>query len=285
MPTVDAASHPPAAPGDPFSVAAADGERIRDRLGAHRVAVVAGSGWAAAFDALGERRSEIDVGDLDGFAAPGVAGHHGRLRSIDVGGVGVLALLGRVHLYEGHDVPTVVHGVRAAVMSGCEVVVLTNAAGSLRPEVGVGRAVLISDHLNLTGSNPMVGPGPFPDDRSRFVDLTDCYDPDIRAAALAADAGLVEGVYAGLLGGSFETPAEIRALRSIGADLVGMSTVLEAVAARHLGARVVGVSLVTNLAAGLADSVDADEVLRAGAAATTRLTEVLHLLCTLPPGT
>lgn len=278
-----------APPGGPFAAAAGDAARIRERLGAHRVAVVSGSGWSAAFDGLGTTLDELDVTELEGFAAPGVDGHHGTLRSVEVDGARVLAMLGRVHLYEGHDVATVVHGVRAAVMSGCEVVVLTNAAGSLRPEVGVGTAVVLSDHLNLTGANPMVGPGPFPVGHPRFVDLTDCYDPAIRAAALSADPDLVDGVYAGLLGGSFETPAEIRALRVLGADLVGMSTVLEAIAARHLGARVVGVSLVTNLAAGMAPSVDADEVLEAGAAATPRLTEVLRLICTLagttPAGT
>jgi purine-nucleoside phosphorylase len=266
------------AAGDAFAAAAADAGRIRDALGPHRVAVVLGSGWADAAERLGPTRAELPVTELPGFAAPTVEGHHGRLRSVEVDGAPVLVQLGRVHLYEGHDAATVVHGVRAAVLAGCEVVVLTNAAGSLRPEVGVGTPVLVADHLNLTGANPMVGPGPFPAGRPRFVDLTGCYDPALRAAARAADPSLVEGTYAGLLGGSFETPAEIRMLATLGADLVGMSTVLEAVAARHLGARVAAVSLVTNLAAGLTDGIDHEEVLDAGAAAAERLAGVLRLL-------
>lgn len=264
--------------GTPFELAAADAALVRSRLGAHDVAVVLGSGWAGAGERLGRVLDEVPMADLAGLPAPTVEGHPGRIASVDVDGVRTLVFLGRVHLYEGHPVAAVVHGVRTAVLAGCGTVVLTNAAGSLRPEVGVGSPVLVSDHLNLTGANPLVGRGPFPAGHPRFVDLTRLYSPRLREAARAADPSLAEGVYAGLLGGSFETPAEIRMLRTLGADLVGMSTVLEAVAAHHLGAEVAGVSLVTNLAAGLADHVDHLEVLAAGDASADRLVDVLGLL-------
>jgi purine-nucleoside phosphorylase len=175
-----------------------------------------------------------------------------------------------------------VSGVRAAVLAGCEVVVLTNAAGSLRPELAVGTTVVISDQLNLTGTNPMAGPEPPDGLPSRFVDLTDLYSSRLRSALRQRRPARAEGVYAGLLGGSFETPAEIRMLGSSGADLVGMSTVLEAIAAKHLGAEVVGLSLVTNLAAGLQERVDHLEVLDVGVSAgdemAAALTDVLQVV-------
>jgi len=214
--------------------------------------------------------------ELRGLPAPTVPGHGGTVASVDVDGVPVLVLAGRTHLYEGHPVATVVHAVRAAVLSGCPTVLLTNAAGSLRPDVGVGRAVVISDQLNLTGTNPLCGPEPPGQPGNRFTDLTRLYSPRLRAAALAHDDTITEGVYAGLLGGSFETPAEIRMLATLGADLVGMSTVLEAIAAHHLGAEVFGVSLVTNLAAGLAPDIDHQEVLAAGVAAEDTLIALLR---------
>jgi purine-nucleoside phosphorylase len=188
----------------------------------------------------------------------------------------VLVIGGRVHLYEGHSPAAVVHLVRAAVLAGCERVVLTNAAGSLRPEVRPGTPVLISDHLNLMGASPMVGAAPPQVLGSRFVDLGDLYERTMRASLRDRRPDLVEGVYAGLLGGSFETPAEIRMLRTLGADLVGMSTVLEAIAAHHLGAGVVGLSLVTNLAAGLQPHVDHQEVLDVGSASVDRLLDLLR---------
>jgi purine-nucleoside phosphorylase len=157
------------------------------------------------------------------------------------------------------------------VLSGCGVVILTNAAGSLRADFPVGTAVLLSDHLNLTGASPLVGPAP-PEDRGRFADLTDAYSPRLRALAREVEPGLPEGIYAALLGGAYETPAEVRMLRLLGADLVGMSTALETIAARHLGAEVLGVSLVTNQAAGLgATPLDHAEVLAAGSAAGDRM--------------
>jgi purine-nucleoside phosphorylase len=187
----------------------------------------------------------------------------------------VLLVSGRSHLYEGHPVDTVVHLVRSIVLSGCSTVVLTNAAGALRPGLGIGDAVLIADHLNLTGANPMAGPPPPEGLPGRFVDLTGLYDAGVRERLRGRRPGLSEGIYAGLLGGSFETPAEIRMLATMGADLVGMSTVLEAIAARHLGATVVGVSLVTNLAAGLQDHIGHQDVLDAAAAARDELHALL----------
>lgn len=264
----------------PYRLASTAAEAIRDQLGAHNVAVVLGSGWRDAADTLGAVQSEIPSHELPGVEAPTVSGHEGVLRSVSVptgsGEQRLLVLAGRSHLYEGHRPDTVVHLVRSAVLSGCERVVLTNAAGSLREEVGIGRVVVVSDHLNLMGADPMVGAAPPEHLGSRFVDLTDLYDAQLRAALADRRPDLVEGVYAGLLGASFETPAEIRMLRTLGADLVGMSTVLEAIAAHHLGARVTALSLVTNLAAGLQPSIDHLEVLAAGEAARSEMSDVLR---------
>jgi purine-nucleoside phosphorylase len=230
----------------------------------HDVAVVLGSGWVPAADALGQPAVELAVTDLPGFLPPTVAGHAGRLRSVEMSGRRVLVLLGRTHLYEGRGVEPVVHPVRTAVAAGCRTVVLTNAAGGLRPDVAVGSPVLISDHLNLTARSPLVGP--------EFVDLTDLYAPRLRALAREVEPALDEGVYAALPGPHYETPAEIRMLRTLGADLVGMSTALEAIAARAAGAEVLGVSLVTNLAAGITGApLDHAEVLAAGAASAARM--------------
>jgi purine-nucleoside phosphorylase len=263
--------------GEPYSAARAAADAIRERLGDHRVALVLGSGWAQVVPMLGEERAAVAMPDLPGFPAPAVEGHAGRAHSVDAGGVPLLVLAGRAHLYEEHPVAAVVHGVRAAVMAGCRAVLLTNAAGSLDPANGPGTPVLISDHLNLTGANPMTGPDPPAGIPARFSDLSDLYSPRLRTAAAAAVPGIAEGVYAGLLGGSYETPAEIRMLRALGADLVGMSTVLEAIAARHLGAEVLGVSLVTNLAAGLSPAaLDHEEVLATGRASVGRLAELLR---------
>jgi purine-nucleoside phosphorylase len=265
---------------DPWEQAAAAATAIAARTGvaSHEVAVVLGSGWAVAADGLGELVAEVPVGELPGFAAPAVLGHVPTVRSVRTGsGRAVLVLLGRVHAYEGHGQDAVVHGVRSAVLSGCRSVLLTNAAGGLRAGLQVGQPVLIADHLNLTGTSPLLGPAAPPElAPARFVDLTEAWSPRLRALARAADPSLEEGVYAGLLGPQYETPAEIRMLRTLGADLVGMSTVSEAIAARHLGAEVLGLSLVTNLAAGLGDThLDHVEVLKAGASSASSLAGVL----------
>jgi purine-nucleoside phosphorylase len=217
--------------------------------------------------------------DIVGFPPPAVAGHAGTISSVAVGGHAVLVLAGRAHLYEGHPPASVVHGVRTAVLAGCRTVVLTNAAGSLRADLPVGRPVLISDHLNLTGTSPLLGPAPPDPYPARFVDLSDAYSARLRVLARSVDPSLPEGVYAALLGGAYETPAEIRMLLELGADLVGMSTALETIAAVHLGAEVLGLSLVTNLAAGLAASpLDHVEVLAAGASAAASLGELLRAI-------
>lgn len=237
-------------------------------FGQHDVLIVLGSGWVPAADALGRADAEGAITDLPGFQAPGVAGHTGRWRSLDVGGRRVLVLLGRTHLYEGLGTDVVVHGVRVAAAAGCRAVVLTNAAGGLRDGMAVGQPVLVADHLNLTARSPLSG--------ARFVDLTDLYARRLRALARQVDATLEEGVYAALPGPHYETPAEIRMLRTLGADLVGMSTALEAIAARAEGLEVLAVSLVTNLAAGMTgEPLDHAEVLAAGAASAARIGAVL----------
>ena len=253
---------------DPFAAAAASASALAQRTGLphHDVAVVRGSGWAPAADALGPPVAEVPLAELGGFPAPAVAGHVAAVRSVLVGARRVLVFLGRVHLYEGHSPAAVVHGVRTAIAGGCGTVVLTNAAGGIRADLGPGRPVLISDHLNLTGSSPLAGLAPGgPDGRPLFTDLTDVYSARLRATVRAREPALAEGVYAALTGPQYETPAEIRMLRSVGADLVGMSTALEAIAARHLGADVLGLSLVTNVAAGLSEQkLDHQDVLATG---------------------
>jgi purine-nucleoside phosphorylase len=262
----------PVPPNDPAALAARAAEELTAALGdGHDVAVVMGSGWAPAADAFGETLASVGIGDLPGFAAPTVTGHGGEIRSVRIGGHKVLLFLGRTHLYEDRGVEPVVHGIRTAAAAGVRTVVLTNAAGGLSPDHRVGQAVLISDHLNLTARSPLVG--------GTFVDLTDLYSARLRALAKEIDPSLAEGVYAALPGPHFETPAEIRMLRTMGADLVGMSTALEAIAARAAGVEVLGLSMVTNAAAGMTgEALDHVEVLEAGKAAAGRLGEFLVAL-------
>jgi purine-nucleoside phosphorylase len=273
---------------DPYQAAQDSAARLAELTGQprHDAVVVLGSGWAPAADALGAVDAEVPLAELGGFPQPRVGGHSPVVRSVQAGSVRALVFLGRVHLYEGHDVATVVHSVRTAVATGCQVVVLTNAAGGIREGYRVGQTVLIRDHLNLTGRSPLSGRPPPPGYPSRFVDLTDLYSARLRTLAAEADDGLTEGVYAAMPGPHYETPAEIRMLRMGGADLVGMSTVLEAIAARHLGAEVLAISLVSNLAAGLAPhGLDHAEVLAAGQAATGRMGSLLAgLLPVVVPG-
>jgi len=263
---------------DPFALAGRAASEVLAWCGGHRprVAVVLGSGWLPAADTLGTPIDERPTTGLAGYPVPTVAGHHGSLRRLDVGASGVLVLVGRVHLYEGRTESEVVHAVRTAVLVGCDTVILTNAAGSIRAEWAPGTAVAISDHLNLTNRSPLSGEPPPEPFGSRFVDLSATYSPRLRGLARTVSPDLPEGVYAALLGPHYETPAEIRMLRTMGADLVGMSTALEAIAARHLGAEVLGLSLVTNLAAGVsATPLDHREVLAAGAAAAPGLGRLL----------
>jgi purine-nucleoside phosphorylase len=248
---------------------------LAKRTGAltHDVAVVLGSGWRPAADAFGPPVVEVPVADLPGFTPPGAPDHAGVARSVEVAGHRVLVLLGRTHLYEGHGPAQVVHPVRTACAAGARTVILTNAAGGIDPSYEVGQPVLVADHLNLTATSPLVGPA--------FVDLTDAYDPGLRALARQIDPSLVEGVYAGLRGPHFETPAEIRMLRTLGADLVGMSTVLETIAARAAGARVAAVALVSNPAAGTVDApIDHLGVIEAVHASAARTGALLERLVT-----
>ena len=262
----------------PFELAAEAAAEIRRWAGPpdHDVAVVLGSGWQGVADGLGSAEIERPTAGVTGFAAPTVAGHQGQLRSLTVAGRRVLLLIGRTHLYEDRSPAEVVHPVRAAVIAGVRVVILTNAAGGLDPEMRPGQAVLIRDHINLTGASPMSGSPPPAPYRGRFVDLTELYPVELRRLAKEVDHALTEGVYAGLRGPHYETPAEVAMLRGLGADLVGMSTTLEAIAAHHLRASVLGISLVTNLAAGVSPTpLDHEEVLAAGEAAAPLLAELL----------
>jgi purine-nucleoside phosphorylase len=266
---------------DPFASAEASAETLKQLTGAPRfdAAVVLGSGWMAAADAIGPHEQEVALDDLGGFPPPTVAGHAPAVRYLVKGSLRVLLFLGRVHLYEGNSPATVVHGVRTAVAAGCRAVVLTNAAGGIRADYKVGQPVLVSDHLNLTGRSPLTGPPPPSGYPSRFTDLTEAYSARLRALAREEDPGLAEGIYAALPGPHYETPAEIRMLRTLGADLVGMSTVLETIAARHLGAEVLAISLVTNPAAGLAaQPLDHADVLAAASTSAARIGALLSAL-------
>jgi purine-nucleoside phosphorylase len=246
--------------------AAAIGERTG--VGGHDVAVILGSGWAPAVEQLGDPVAVVPMAELPGFAPPIAEGHGGQVLSLRIGHHRVLVMVGRIHAYEGHELRHVVHPVRAACAAGVETVVLTNAAGGLREDYTVGQPVLIRDHLNLTARSPLVG--------AQFVDLVDAYSPRLRAIAHEIDPSLAEGVYAGLPGPHYETPAEIRMLRTLGADLVGMSTVHETIAARAADAQVLAVSLVTNLAAGMTGQpLSHHEVLEAGRQPATRMGALL----------
>jgi purine-nucleoside phosphorylase len=255
---------------DPHAAADAAAARLRELTGAdsHDVALVMGSGWAPAVDALGEPENEFLVTELPGFPPAAVVGHGGKIRSYKIGEKRVLVFLGRTHFYEGRGVAAVAHGVRTAVAAGCKTIILTNGCGGLREGMRPGQPVLISDHLNLTATSPIIG--------ANFVDLTDLYSPRLRALCKEVDETLEEGVYVQFPGPHYETPAEINMVRVMGGDLVGMSTVLEAIAAREAGAEVLGISLVTNLAAGLSgEPLNHEEVLQAGRDSAARMGSLL----------
>ena len=220
-----------------------------------RVALVLGSGLGALADDLNDARA-CPFQDIPGMAASGVVGHACRMVSGVLDGVNVVAMQGRLHPYEGHELSTVVLGVRAMLKLGADTLIVTNASGGLDPALAPGSLLAIEDHINLTGKNCLVGPndaslGP------RFPDMSAAYDRELFALAheVAKEQGvpLARGVYAAVLGPSYETPAEVRMLRMLGCSAVGMSTVQEVIAARHMGARVLGLSCVTNLATGLSD--------------------------------
>lgn len=257
---------------DPFALADQAARRIRELSGVdkHDVALVLGSGWGDTADRLGETVATIDNEQVPGFAKAAVAGHKGTMRSIRIEGTDKHALVygTRTHYYEGRGVRAVVHGVRTAKAAGCDTVVLTNGCGGLNPDWTPGTPVLISDHLNLTADSPLEG--------ATFVDLTDLYSSRLRELARTVDPDLPEGVYAQFRGPHYETPAEVRMAKVLGADLVGMSTALEAIAARHVGLEVLGISLVTNAAAGISEvPLSHEEVIDAGKAAASRCADLL----------
>jgi purine-nucleoside phosphorylase len=244
-----------------------------------KVAVVLGSGLGAFADTL-ENPSVIPYSDIPGWPQSTAVGHAGKLIVGTLDGLPVAALAGRAHLYEGYTAEQAVFGIRALHKLGVKSVLLTNAAGGVNPAFGPGQLVLISDHINLLGQNPLTGPN---DDTlgPRFPDMSEAYSKSYRDAARAAGKAmgldLQEGVYAALPGPSYETPAEIRYLRAIGADLVGMSTVPETIAANHMGMKVLGISCVTNFAAGVTDQkLDHKEVLAVGEQVKGTMVELLR---------
>jgi purine-nucleoside phosphorylase len=259
---------------DPLKAATLAAAEIAQASGiaTHDVALVMGSGWVGAVDALGTPTFECNAEDITGFFPPAVEGHSGKVRSYEINDgdrtIRALVFLGRTHLYEGKGMEPVVHGVRTAVKAGCKVIILTNACGGINTAYRVGQPVLIRDHISLTAQSPLVG--------ATFVDLTDLYSKRIRSIMKSADSSLQEGVYVHWRGPTYETPAEIHMMRTLGADLVGMSTVPEAIAAHALGAEVLGISLVTNAAAGVTgEKLNHEEVIAAGKAAASSMGELL----------
>ena len=252
---------------DPFEVARSAATVLAEATGTarHDVALVLGSGWGRTGDLIGETVATVANTDVPGFAAAAVSGHTGTIRSVRIGESDRRALVfgTRTHFYEGRGVRAVVHGVRTAAAAGCTAIVLTNGCGGLRRDWAPGTPVLISDHINLTAASPIEG--------ANFVDLTDLYSSRLRDLARTVDPSLDEGVYAQFRGPHYETPAEVRMAGVLGAQLVGMSTTLEAIAARQAGLEVLGISLVTNAAAGVSDQpLSHAEVLEAGQAAASR---------------
>jgi purine-nucleoside phosphorylase len=268
-------------------------ESLRGRLGGlePQIGIVLGSGLGAVAEAV-ESPVYVPYGEIPHFPQSTVEGHSGRIVAGLLGGVPVIVMQGRVHYYEGYTPQQVTFPMRVLGQLGLETVILTNASGGINSNYHVGQLVLLSDHINLLGFNPLVGPneprfGTRPDTGLRFFDMTEAYSIELRSLAQEAVRGasemggeaLHEGVYLAVSGPSFETPAEIRAFRSLGADLVGMSTVPETIVARHMGMRVLGISCVTNLAAGIsATHLSHEEVFEAGSRVQYQLTGLLARL-------
>ncbi|MFB8893925.1 MULTISPECIES: purine-nucleoside phosphorylase [Microbacterium] len=258
---LDSSAHPLDDPAvDPLDVAreaAADIARISG-VERHDIALTLGSGWGRAAELIGETTATIPATDVTGFSKPALEGHVGTLRSIlTPEGKRILVIGARTHYYEGHGVRRVVHSVRTAAATGAKIMVLTNGAGGIKPTWRPGQPVLISDHLNLTADSPLEG--------ATFVDLTDLYSSRLRDIARSIDPTLDEGVYTQFRGPHYETPAEVRMARTLGGDIVGMSTALEAIAAREAGMEILGFSLITNLAAGIQETpLSHAEVIEAG---------------------
>jgi purine-nucleoside phosphorylase len=242
-----------------------------------QVALVLGSGLGSLADQFADRHA-LPYASIPGMAETGVVGHKGQLVMGTLEGVPVIAMQGRLHPYEGHSLETVVLGVRLMLRLGASVLIVSNAAGGLDPTLAPGTLLIIEDHLNLTGQNCLVGPNPS-ELGPRFPDMSQVYDRELIAVAheVAKSQGgkLAQGVYAGVLGPSYETAAEVRMLRLLGVSAVGMSTVQEVIAARHMGARVLGLSCITNLASGLSPTplthAEVEQTARASASELTRL--------------
>jgi xanthosine phosphorylase len=249
---------------------------------APRLGIILGSGLGAVADAL-EDAVAIPYTDLPDFPQPSVHGHAGTLALGTLSGVPVAVLQGRRHVYEGGDPGAMRGPVRALEAAGAEALFVTNAAGSLNADVGPGSLMVISDHINMLGVNPLTGPN---DDAigPRFPSLRDAYDPELRGllhdAAGSLGVRLAEGVYLATAGPTFETPAEIRAFRTLGADAVGMSTVPEVILARHAGLKVAAVSAITNLAEGMGgEALSHEQTLRHASAAAGDLTRLIIEFC------
>lgn len=256
---------------DPYELAKDAAQALQSASGIDRIdiAVTLGSGWSGAAELLGTELFNAPADSIPGFQKPQVDGHVGTLRIFEVeGGARVLVLGARTHYYEGKGVNATVHGVRTAAEFGASTLVLTNGCGGLNEQWRPGSPVLIADHINFTGDSPITG--------ATFVDQTDIYTPRLREIAKKVDSSLDEGVYMQFRGPFYESPAEVHMARVLGANLVGMSTALEAMAAREAGLDVLGFSLVTNLAAGISPTpLNHEEVVEAGRAAAPRLAKLL----------
>jgi purine-nucleoside phosphorylase len=265
-----------------FDKASAAAEWVQSRTELRpAIAIVLGSGLGAFAEQL-EDKTAIPFGEIPHFPQSTVPGHSGKLAMGKVAGIPVAVMQGRVHAYEGYSSDEVVFPIRVLGRMGVRQLMLTNAAGGINEGLNRGQLVLISDHINLSGRNPIVGPA---DERMgrRFFDMSEAYSGRLRLlaheAARVEGFRLYEGVYLSVLGPSFETPAEIRAFRTLGADLVGMSTVQETIAARQMGIEVLGISCVTNLAAGLqAEPLSHEEVIETGRAVEKQLADLLTRL-------
>ena len=248
---------PAADPSEVAAEAASDISRITG-IERHDIALTLGSGWGRAAELIGETTATFPATEVTGFSAPALEGHVGTLRSVlTPRGRHVLVIGARTHFYEGHGTRRVVHSVRTAAATGARTMILTNGAGGIKETWTPGSPVLISDHINLTGGTPLEG--------ATFIDLTDLYSMRLRDLARTIDPTLDEGVYCQFHGPQYETPAEVRMVKSFGGHIVGMSTALEAIAARQAGMEVLGFSLITNMAAGIqTTALSHAEVLQAG---------------------
>ncbi|CAL9533391.1 Purine nucleoside phosphorylase [Nocardiopsis dassonvillei] len=264
---------PPRTTAEARELAADAAHDLRTRAGADGfdALVVLGSGWTDAVDTLGSPDIGFDAAELPGFLAPTAEGHGTAVHSMWVGDKRVVVFTGRLHLYEGHGPMRVVHAVRTGIAAGARLVVLTGSVGSLRVDIAPGQPVVLSDHINLTARSPLTGP--------TFVDLSSAYSPRLRRLVHEVDASLAEGVYAATPGPQMQTPAEAKVLRQAGADVVGRSIPLEAIAAVEMGAEVLGLSIVSNDALGaVLDPFQQERALEIVRQRARRLGELLNRL-------